>query len=447
MTQHRTSLALAVALIAALGLSIVGGCHGPSPTTPLEQAQAAFAAGQWAECVMGCTDAISRQSDDVRAYVLRGRAFRRLGQFEPAITDFTIAIKLNPMNPQHYYLRADAYKDQGDIDLADADDKAGQKLDPAYQRAYLYAPPDDSNKLSRVAAELSMTLKESEREPTNDSAEAASRPRKGAPSQRKESSDRSIGLAADELFDTDAALDRPEVKDDYGLPVAIGLYRPNGWLAPSTLDAGLTAETGSYLAIKPAPPAALRKPNSAELDYPALGSSERKPRTAQSDRSQRGSGHAGADYYPPQRALHPFGAATMRPTGVPSEPPDEEFTGDESESEEGNRGAGGRHAAGRGQYDAGQYGPASSDASGGRGYGGVLDPYGGYTRSARPIGGMMANPYGGAPMPYGPAGAQDFGRRRRGPASRDGDAGPVSPYAPLPPAPVPFIEPPGLRYD
>ena len=105
MTRGRTHLSLAIPLIAAAGLAIVAGCGAPSPATTFEQARVKFAAGQWAECIMVCTEAISQRPDDVRAYVLRGRAFCRVGQFEPAITDFSIAIKLNPQNPEYYYLR------------------------------------------------------------------------------------------------------------------------------------------------------------------------------------------------------------------------------------------------------------------------------------------------------------------------------------------------------
>ena len=105
---------------------------------PIDKAQGAFAAGQWGETIAACTEAISENPGDVQPYACAaGR--RRLGQFQPAITDFTVAIQLMPKHPENYYLRAGVYRDQQEIDLADEDNRAGQKLDPTYQQAYLYA--------------------------------------------------------------------------------------------------------------------------------------------------------------------------------------------------------------------------------------------------------------------------------------------------------------------
>ena len=138
MKPCRTPLDLAPGFAVALGSLVTGGCEEPVPMRPIDKAQGAFAAGQWGETIAACTEAISENPGDVQPYVLRGRAFRRLGQFQPAITDFTVAIQLMPKDPENYYLRAGVYRDQQEIDLADEDDRAGQKLDPTYQQAYLY---------------------------------------------------------------------------------------------------------------------------------------------------------------------------------------------------------------------------------------------------------------------------------------------------------------------
>ena len=250
MTLLCSQRMLSLGLIAALGLLIVSGCETASPTTPFEQARDAFAAGQWAESIMFSTESISQHPDDLRAYILRGRAFRRLGQLEPAITDYTIAIHLKPDNPEFYYLRADAYKDRGDIDLSDADNKTGQKLDPTYQRAYLFAPPDGSIDLSAVAGELSRTLRDNGKESADEPGDVAKRPRKRPTIQGGADSDLAVDLSPDELFESDdapveSALNDREIKDAYGLPIEAELNRSSaGLFAPSEPGAGPTVVAG-----------------------------------------------------------------------------------------------------------------------------------------------------------------------------------------------------------
>ncbi len=186
-TYPGTRKAVICRSLAICGVLLVAGCQGPSAATTYEEARAKFAAGQWAECVLRCTDAISQKPDDIRAYVLRGRAYCRLGQFEPAITDFSIAIKLNPNNPEYYYLRADAHKDRGDIELADADNKAGHAHDPSYQSAYLYAPRDARDTLTPTAAELSRKVNELGRDASDDALDVLSQSRRNAPRPGKAS--------------------------------------------------------------------------------------------------------------------------------------------------------------------------------------------------------------------------------------------------------------------
>ena len=136
----------------------------------------------------------------------------------------------------------------------------------------------------------------------------------------------------------------------------------------------------------------------------------------------------------------------MRATGVPSDQFDEEAALEEEASGGEFRGGGaGRRSGGRGQFESGEFGPGSGFGTGRTGFSGVLDPYGGYTRSSRPIGGMQASPYGGAASPYG--GAQRGTGANRGGGPGPGGAPGLNPYGPLPTAPVPNIEPPGLRYD
>ena len=90
----------------------------------------------------------------------------------------------------------------------------------------------------------------------------------------------------------------------------------------------------------------------------------------------------------------------MRATGVPSDQFDEEAALEEEASGGEFRGGGaGRRFGGRGQFESGEFGPGSGFGTGRTGFSGVLDPYGGYPRSSRPIGGMQASPYGGPPPP------------------------------------------------
>ena len=166
----------------------------------------------------------------------------------------------------------------------------------------------------------------------------------------------------------------------------------------------------------------------------------RRPRSAEArqGRPPRGYNTDQPAYYPPQRSLNPYGAAGGRSTGVQTDPFDDQASGGGSNLRGQSRGAGG----GRGGRGSG-------------GYAGPIDPYGGYTGSAKPIGGPSLNPYGGG-GPYGTGSLHPFGspqgsagRGRSGPPDDpglDGAAAP-NPFAPYPPAPVPYIQPPGLRFN
>ncbi len=337
--------------------------------------------------------------------------------------------------------------------MADDDDRAGQKLDPSYQQAYLYAPPGVADGIPAVAAELIRSL----RDPITDYTDESGEPTKEL---YKKAAPQSDYLIRGETTSPPAAdATRPEERDaspaaadptaaknkteQARRPVADAERdRPRDESPEPSLGRVRTTARAAAPAQGQATrrPSAQRDPLGAALDRPMPGPpADADQREARQGRAGRGLANADPGFYPPQRSLNPYGAAAMRPTGVPVE-----------QFEEGAAGGSGA----RGQSHA---------AGGGRPFGGPIDPYGGYTRSARPIGGAQlygggAGPYGaGSLNPYGGAGPQgSAGRARLGapgetergaPIGPAGGAAAPNPFGPLPAAPVPFIQPPGLRFN
>ena len=94
---RRCSLA---AIVPLLLLVLSGGGCGPSAASSMaEQGFAQARAGNYAQALATCDEAIRQDASDAKAFVSRGTTYylwNREGDFERAIADFNEAIRLAP---------------------------------------------------------------------------------------------------------------------------------------------------------------------------------------------------------------------------------------------------------------------------------------------------------------------------------------------------------------
>lgn len=83
------------------------------------------------------TKVIAQSPKMTNAYHYRGDAYRKLGRYRQAETDYTKTIHLAPKDPFRYYARALLYMDMGRYSAAEADLTRAIKLKPAYWNFYL----------------------------------------------------------------------------------------------------------------------------------------------------------------------------------------------------------------------------------------------------------------------------------------------------------------------
>jgi tetratricopeptide (TPR) repeat protein len=90
------------------------------------------------------SEVLRREATNAHAWLYRGAAFARRGEWDKAIADFTAALHLEPENALAYYNRALAYSQKGSIDPALADFKETLRLEPNnvlahFDRGLLYS--------------------------------------------------------------------------------------------------------------------------------------------------------------------------------------------------------------------------------------------------------------------------------------------------------------------
>lgn len=83
---------------------------------------------EYAKAIELFTQGIIFQPQAAGIYLMRGRAYFRLGQLEQAIADFTRSVELSPHSPVGYYERGQAYAQQGLRDLAEHDYRKASDL-------------------------------------------------------------------------------------------------------------------------------------------------------------------------------------------------------------------------------------------------------------------------------------------------------------------------------
>jgi len=72
--------------------------------------------------------------EDAKAYVNRGAAYRKKGNYDRAIADFNKAIELDPGCAEAYHNRGVAYRRKGEHKRAIADLNKAMKLTPMMSR-------------------------------------------------------------------------------------------------------------------------------------------------------------------------------------------------------------------------------------------------------------------------------------------------------------------------
>jgi tetratricopeptide (TPR) repeat protein len=98
----------------------------------------------WRQCladttpaaVEACTAVIFLDPNNDGAYVNRGIAYRRIGDYERALSDYGQAIHLNPTAADAFNNRGNAYRDLRDFDKAVRDYDEAIRLNPEYAHAY-----------------------------------------------------------------------------------------------------------------------------------------------------------------------------------------------------------------------------------------------------------------------------------------------------------------------
>ena len=105
--------------------------------------------------------------ENALAYISRGTAYDKKGDYDNAIKDYDKAIKLNSEDAEAYLLRGDAYLGKADYDSAIADYDKAIKLNPeeetAYEgKAYAYRKKGDNAQAEATKAELLNIMEDQE---------------------------------------------------------------------------------------------------------------------------------------------------------------------------------------------------------------------------------------------------------------------------------------------
>jgi tetratricopeptide (TPR) repeat protein len=108
-----------------------------SAQTYFNMAKKQFEKGRYARAARLLSAAISRGGDPSAAYIMRGRAYDRLGIPRKAIQDFTRYIEINPSNPRGYTMRGDVQMFNHNYQDALNDYDKAIRVSRSYRDAYV----------------------------------------------------------------------------------------------------------------------------------------------------------------------------------------------------------------------------------------------------------------------------------------------------------------------
>jgi len=91
----------------------------------------------WANSINLWNDTLSKNATSSTAYINRGNAFKKLGNYEMALSDYNKGISLNSYIPDAYYSRGLLYMEISNFEAAIVDFKAALTISPKYLQALI----------------------------------------------------------------------------------------------------------------------------------------------------------------------------------------------------------------------------------------------------------------------------------------------------------------------
>jgi tetratricopeptide (TPR) repeat protein len=108
------------------------------PDAFLNRGDAYLRKGDFDLALSDFSKAIEMNPNNVNAFLNRGDAYLRKGDFDLALSDFSKAIEMNPNNVNAFLNRGDAYLERGDFDLALSDFNKAIELNSDNADVYIY---------------------------------------------------------------------------------------------------------------------------------------------------------------------------------------------------------------------------------------------------------------------------------------------------------------------
>ena len=108
----------------------------PTPSSLKEQGHRAYERERYDDAIEDFSRAIEKDSNDVEAYNLRGRAYTRQKNYDDALKDYNEAIRLNPDYAETFLNRGTTYYDQKEYKDAIVDYDEAIRLKSDYADAY-----------------------------------------------------------------------------------------------------------------------------------------------------------------------------------------------------------------------------------------------------------------------------------------------------------------------
>ena len=128
----RIWIVLALFLVLAAGQSFAfdfpwgkGGAASQKAEDLYREARSAYGSADYTKCIDLAGKAIKENPKLAKAYALRGKAYKDMGDVDSAFKDLDKAIKLDPKLGEAYFIRGQAREIMGEMDKARADYKKG----------------------------------------------------------------------------------------------------------------------------------------------------------------------------------------------------------------------------------------------------------------------------------------------------------------------------------